>query len=135
MHYPDFSPYVYGHTVSDGRTVNIGWLEAGHDYPVGPVSKAFSSALEALVRNPTELYRGYHECSLCQPPQGVVTPEQVQRWRMNQAPRGNGEVRVTGADGSVYAAPVLVLHYVLQHGYQPPLQFVSAVVSKHESAA
>jgi len=42
-----------------------------------------------------------------------------QRW-------GNGEIRVADA-GIVYAAPVLVVHYIEEHDYLPPTQFLKAV--------
>jgi hypothetical protein len=42
---------------------------------------------------------------------------------------GNGEIRVTGRNGNIYVAPVLVLHYVVVHGYAPPPEFVDAVVA------
>jgi hypothetical protein len=39
------------------------------------------------------------------------------------------EIRVVGRDGRVYAAPGLVCHYVAAHGYQPPQEFVEAVMA------
>jgi hypothetical protein len=41
---------------------------------------------------------------------------------------GNGEIRVTSAAGITYVAPVLVLHYVVAHGYLPPQEFIDAVI-------
>jgi hypothetical protein len=41
---------------------------------------------------------------------------------------GNGEIRVLGADGVTFVAPVLILHYVTEHHYLPPPQFVDAVL-------
>jgi hypothetical protein len=40
---------------------------------------------------------------------------------------GNGEIRVSGKDGIVYAAPTLVCHYIQAHGYFPPEEFIEAV--------
>ena len=37
-------------------------------------------------------------------------------------------MRVWGKDGNVYAAPSLIFHYILQHGYQPPQEFIDAVM-------
>lgn len=39
---------------------------------------------------------------------------------------GNGEIRV-GSDGITYAAPVLIVHYIKDHGYLPPAQFLEAI--------
>jgi hypothetical protein len=43
-------------------------------------------------------------------------------------PCGSAELHVAAADGRVYAAPSLVLHYVRDHGYGPPAEFVAAVL-------
>ena len=40
---------------------------------------------------------------------------------------GNGEIRVVDVMGTTYVAPVLILHYVAEHGYLPPKEFVDAV--------
>ena len=41
---------------------------------------------------------------------------------------GNGEIRIDANDGITYVAPVLILHYVSEHHYAPPQQFVDAVL-------
>lgn len=41
---------------------------------------------------------------------------------------GNGEVEVKGAAGSGYRAPTLLYHYVTEHGYLPPQEFIDAVL-------
>jgi hypothetical protein len=41
---------------------------------------------------------------------------------------GNGEIHVRGPSGAVYCAPALILHYVAEHQYQPPQEFVAAVI-------
>jgi hypothetical protein len=41
---------------------------------------------------------------------------------------GNSEIRVAAANGITYVAPVLVLHYVIAHGYLPPQEFIDAVI-------
>jgi hypothetical protein len=39
---------------------------------------------------------------------------------------GNGEIRVPGANGLVYAAPTLICHYIDEHEYGPPEDFLHA---------
>lgn len=41
---------------------------------------------------------------------------------------GGAEIRVTGADGTVYATPDMIIHYVERHQYKPPDQFIAAVM-------
>jgi hypothetical protein len=45
---------------------------------------------------------------------------------------GNGEIRVRDADGIWYAAPRLVIHYVVEHNYCPPQAFIEAVLNPSE---
>jgi hypothetical protein len=41
---------------------------------------------------------------------------------------GTAEIRVASDDGICFAAPTLIYHYVAEHGYRPPEQFVEAVL-------
>jgi hypothetical protein len=73
---------------------------------------------------------GFHNCELCQGkddwyPGGQVGP--IISWR-------GQELRVEGyghflvqSDKLIYLSPVLILHYILDHGYRPPDVFVEAV--------
>ena len=42
---------------------------------------------------------------------------------------GSAEIRVKGKDGKVYAAPTLIYHYVAAHDYDPPKEFVEALLA------
>jgi hypothetical protein len=42
---------------------------------------------------------------------------------------GNGEIYVPGREGVLYNAPVLISHYVDDHDYRPPDEFVEAVLA------
>lgn len=33
----------------------------------------------------------------------------------------------------MYAAPSLIIHYILQHGYKPPQEFIDAVMESEEA--
>ncbi|MEV7677989.1 hypothetical protein AB0O64_05415 [Streptomyces sp. NPDC088341] len=39
---------------------------------------------------------------------------------------GNAEIRVVSDAGELYVAPNLVLHYIVDHGYRPPDEFIEA---------
>ncbi len=110
----DLSTYDYvGH--HDG-SLNVGWLadQAFPDYPRGEVPEEFTARLRALVQEPMNLCRGAHVC-WCGVGQG-------------RNEYFNGEIRVQGENGKVYAAPVGIAHYVEVHNYQPPQEFVDAVL-------
>lgn len=42
---------------------------------------------------------------------------------------GFSEIRVLSEDGEKYAAPDLILHHIIENGYQPPTDFVEAVLN------
>ena len=126
MHFEDLSPYTY----DDGQAtmLNVGWLAKDKPFPHGTaVGWAFVSNLRALIKRPENLCRGYHCCDLCdQPEWSKARSDGFDVWAATR--QGNGEVHVE-SNGVVYAAPVLVLHYVTEHGYSPPPEFVKAVSS------
>ncbi len=71
---------------------------------------------------------GYHDCDLCP---GELPADQ-QTWRRPghlRACIGNGEIRVPARPGTAFAAPRLIGHYVLDHSYQPPQDFIDAVLT------
>lgn len=125
-HFDDLSEYRYANHVQRG-VVHVGWLGRGHTYFRGLVALALIEKMKQLARTPQELYRGYHICDLCDLPvelRGVPFPEQWAKWGQFRA--SNGEIRVS-RNGVIYAAPVLITHYIEAHGYCPPAEFLKAI--------
>jgi len=122
-YYPDLSPYEYA--PDPDPAYNAGWLDASVPFPTGEASSAFRQKLLATCRPQyvVRLYRGVHTCQFCPEPE---TPVYVP-WEGERITLGNGEIRAIGTD-VVYAAPTLVYHYVVDHDYQPPQEFVDAVL-------
>jgi hypothetical protein len=125
-YYADLTPYSYLEEVTD-PALNVGWLDAGHDFPRGPVPVGFADALAGLiVAGQVNLTRGWHRCGLG----GCANPDRpVVRSGDAEQTLGAAEVWPVGADGTAYAAPTLVHHYVTEHGYRPPDPFVEAVLA------
>lgn len=126
-------------------TLNAGWLDKAHIHPTGPVPPEFVRRLVKLAESPVMLMRGKHYCNLCPhewgpqperrddrplreqmrtPPPDAVCRFESEEWTIE----GNGEIRVAEPDGTRWAAPRLILHYVLAHDYQPPAGFITAVL-------
>jgi hypothetical protein len=133
-YFSDHSPYAYGHGSHPG-VVHVGWLDDIHPYPTGTVDALLIEKMKLLASNPVELYRGKHICELCvKPPDLVKTtlPNSVvldpncswARWSDQRS--SNGEIRVSG-EGIIFAAPVLIVHYIEVHNYLPPTEFLRAV--------
>ncbi|MFE1883570.1 hypothetical protein ACFW7O_28555 [Streptomyces diastatochromogenes] len=70
---------------------------------------------------------GLHACDLCATPLPDSHPWYVPRPGHLRASAGTGEIRVPGTQGTAFAAPLLMGHYVADHGYLPPRPFIDAV--------
>jgi hypothetical protein len=129
-YYPDLSPFEYYR--GEEHMLNVGWLSREQPFRRGPVPPAFAHELCLLAQHPVNTARGAHVCEFCEPPRDLIAVcsnyEQV--WEMFRS--GNGEIHVRSSSGTVYCAPALVLHYVGEHQYQPPKEFVDAVLHHRE---
>jgi len=124
MYYPDLSPYQSAFAETDPSQVNIGWLDGEHPYTQGTSPDGFVDRLWDFCREFVDQTRGAHLCELCSEPTfGVrMLRGDEELWF------GTAEIRVFGLDGTTYAAPNLIYHYVVDHGYLPPEAFVRAVL-------
>jgi len=131
----DLTPYTfsggahtapYGSAAAAPPALNVGWLDADHGVRTEDPPPGLVQALAQLARDPVNVTRGMHLCELCdEPVRGA--PLQVDGETVYL---GNGEIRVTGEDGTVFAAPTLIAHYVAEHDYLPPQEFVDAVLRR-----
>jgi hypothetical protein len=137
VHYEDLTPYAYApdprHDSAE-PPLNVGWLENGHAFPTGPAPEGLVAALLKRCQAPTNLMRGIHFCDLCErlEPDGyrILWRELTTFERDGKAAHvGNGEIRVVGTSGTVYASPTLIIHYVADHGYLPPADFIEGVLN------
>jgi hypothetical protein len=125
-YYPDLTPFEY--KPDEHAMLNVGWLSKEHPFPRGPVPKAFADELRRMAEVPVHLTRGCHVCDFCVPPADIIAvePRYEDVWEMFRC--GNGEVHVRSETNIVYCAPALVIHYVSEHQYQPPSEFIAAVL-------
>jgi hypothetical protein len=71
-----------------------------------------------------------HLCELCEDPiRGAPLPLDGELVHA-----GNAEIHVRGADATVYAAPTLIAHYIVEHHYLPPKPFIEAALHGPEAA-
>ena len=108
-YFHDLTPFEYG--VKAGaykNAVNIGWLDKGEDYTQGEVPKGFLKKLrdvDALAH-----HKGGHRCPFC----------------------GGGyssEVHYVQGNGIKYVFPQMLSHYISDHGYKPPQEFIDVVMN------
>lgn len=129
MYFKDLTKYKYMETED---SLNIGWLEKGHSFNKGNVSGEFMEKLWKYLRYPVQVCRGFHSCDLCKKQIQTVP---VVEFKGQKRKVGYYEIRVWGKDGNMYAAPSLIFHYILQHGYQPPQEFIDAVTDSEDAAS
>ena len=126
----DLTPYTYHGVVSDNKVLNIGWLTSSQSYAKGELSAEFLQKIEVLVKDPVNLFRGIHHCEFCPPPLYEKNGDALVSKVVRNCPSGNGEIRVTSKNGTTYVAPTLIYHYIKQHNYLPPIEFINAVLAK-----
>jgi len=123
MYFPDLSPYTYWDDEADRNTLNVGWLDDAHPYPTGAVSDTFLDALWPYCTGFIRLTFGFHTCPFCHEDIGVEVIRHGER-----ATLGSAEIRVIGIGEMSYAAPDMIYHYIVDHGYLPPKDFIQAVL-------
>jgi len=117
-YFADLTPHTY--TPTDGlKMLNIGWLDKAYPYARGSTSVKFREALKILCERPIRLHRGFQPCDFC--------PGKVRR--LHKPSLGNGQIRVLGMNGIWYSAPTMIHHYVVEHEYLPPFEFVESIMN------
>lgn len=122
--YEDFTNYSYM-KLEDTNTFNIGWLEGRKEINKGEVSQEFLDNLWEYMKCPIHITRGLH-CNI-----DLDEPGSYFKAVYNgcEIKLGNAEIRVIDKQaGCVYAAPNLILHYIISHNYLPPEKFINAVI-------
>lgn len=108
----------------------IGWLGRKLE-PIGEVPDGFVEALSSLARSHrAHQTRGYHACQFCEFPENDLLwePPKIKLPDGQWATLGSAEIWVPADDETVFCAPNLIIHYVKEHKYCPPMRFIDAVM-------
>ena len=120
-----------GRLPDDFELFVVGWL--GNSVPIrGKVhTECLDALFEAFIagRIFTDGTSGFHNCELCSRenewyPNGQVGPV-IQLRGEHLRVRGHGHYLLRYAN-RVYISPALLLHYILDHEYKPPDEFILA---------
>lgn len=109
MYYPDLGTECQ---IARGPRVRaVGWLAASHEFARGDVDMRVVEALRRLAAEGWVhvAVAGPHLCELC------------------ERSRETRNIYVPGID-VLYAAPAMIVHYLADHSYSPPLEFSEAVL-------
>lgn len=123
----DLTPYDYYPGAPEALAV--GWLDESEHFASGTCPPDVRNRLRELSAAPVRLMRGIHYCQFCE---RTAAPPNLLRAEINlfeplDVAFGNGEIWITATDGTNYAAPALIAHYVDAHAYLPPTAFVEAL--------
>jgi hypothetical protein len=106
--------------------INVGWLDASHVFEEGSTPNWFADALLDIIAAPRiNSMRGYHRCPCC-PRRSEGSMLSVDH-PSGALLLGHTEIRVPSGQGTMFAAPSLIWHYVAAHSYRPPAEFIEAV--------
>lgn len=125
-YFPDQSSCGYFECNQPEKLIAVGWLDPARPFNQGPVSAGFFSKVTELLVNPWQpaVAMGRHECGFCRFSGGPAT------FRFGDVEVQFGVANVfIPADGFLYVAPSLILHYIDSHGYSPPEDFQHAVLA------
>ena len=131
-YYPDLAPYDYlPDTVPEGvELLTVGWLEPGREFPIAgedPDPVFWANLVTLAADHSVATTRSVHGCRFRHLFEADYQYRAVYGTRVLYL--GSAEIRVVAADGRQLTAPTLVVHYIRDHGYQPPLEFVEAVTA------
>jgi hypothetical protein len=122
-YFADLSEYAYGDLeFARPGTKNIGWLASGRDFPTAQPSDELLELLWCFCSISVAKARGGHDCEFCPKGTAYFFGRSGRRLALSTA-----QIRVFGDNGTVYAAPNLIYHYVLTHHYRPPDEFIEAL--------
>jgi hypothetical protein len=128
-YHADLTPYafVHGKEKCYKGELHIGWLDSKHAFEKGDVPTGFLDRLWLFNSSPTALNRGIDiVCDLCDV---IKNKPFIIRYANEDIVIGFGQIRVFGTNGKVYAAPDAIFHFVTEHSYKPPEEFVEAVLN------
>jgi len=102
----------------NGNKIYVGWLDDNHDYTKGSVPKGFLEKLkkQKIVNNT----KGSHRCPFC----GKYSGNFGRDWS------SSAEYKIKTTDGYFYS-PTMIYHYVRDHNYKPPEEFIDAVMNNN----
>jgi len=90
---------------------SVGWLDKDHTFETGDVDSDIIDKLESMESSVQHM--GHHNCPFCG---GGF-----------DSARSSNEIWVVSKEGKIYACPRMIIHYIRDHKYLPPQEFLDAV--------
>lgn len=106
-YYEDLTPYTYSR--NRHNELNIGWLDNKHDFEKGEVPDGLLERLECAEE--VDRHKGSHSCEIC-------------------GGAHSSTVKIVYGKDKSYKFPQMITHYISEHKYRPPQEFIDLVMSK-----
>ncbi|WLP95287.1 hypothetical protein [Psychrobacter sp. M13] len=144
MYYPDLENY-YMYDDNYSNMFNIGWLDKSYDFTKGEVSQNLVEKLRylTLLAREQDMFHYTHpsgivvhsglvrgpifECPYCGEKIGLFD-ENDQSDNPKGVQLGLNTMEIPSIDGNfIYIFPTLLYHYITEHNYRPPNEFLLAL--------
>jgi len=112
MYFPDLykEKRPYGVTA-----IKVGWLDKGKPYPKME-DKDFNKLANLILKleeiGPGVYTKGWHDCPFCGKHKSST----------------QFQIQLKGGK-TFYDAPEMIIHYIIDHGYLPPQEFIDAIMN------
>jgi hypothetical protein len=136
-YYDDLSSYEYYMDSPILEVKNIGWLDKEHVFKTGTVNVDFLKKLELLIFRSFEKkinilankLRGSYDCPICGKRKEKIINES------KTFTLGSAEIWIPDyrENGHYFATFGLIIHYVKDHDYEPPKEFIDSVMFLDET--
>jgi hypothetical protein len=133
-YYPDLSRFTDHRENFDfgDRVLNVGWLSSDYEFKKAafsenPLYSQFLDHLAMYVERPVIVYRSYRKCVFCGMGARAILRETHQG---RELVLGHRISLIFGEGDKVFVSPILIFHYVVAHNYQPPDEFIQAVLTQ-----
>lgn len=138
-HFEDLTPNTLDYQLLGIESFYVGLLKPNQSFPIGETSQEFRDRLHdfCLFENIVCRVRSLHNCQFCSvSSDGWVIKDGVPQKNggLESFARTNGEIRVLG-ETKIYASTALIYHYVVEHKYKPPEEFIEAVLTSPEAGS
>lgn len=126
MEFSDLSQYSYYQPKPFVDVFNVGWLGKGKPFPTGKPPNGFIKNLILAIESEDHIkisvnkIRSVHPCNIC----GEKNFKNIE----TKTPIGSSEIWIPRTDGGFFAAPSMIVHYIIDHHYLPPHSFISSVL-------
>ena len=134
MHFDDLTQYSHYLTRPIDTAINVGWLDANHDFIRGAVAPALFDKLCHICasRGATDVHvnrlRSSTQCGICGRDEFEVPG------CSDDLSIGMSEIWIPNPKGGFFVAPSMIIHFIADHEYRPPEVFMDAVMAFDLSA-